>query len=316
MRRNVQITQAEDAGTARVGYAVRRNVQALACGNHGGFHGLCPLGQGVHVNAHAPTIDAPGVTLLQRVGMNLGDALAVNQAAVADHRVRPDVGVLRTDLARSAVAQAQRLDLHPLLGGHHAAVGEPAIGVQHQLVAVSPQRARVAYAKARFGAHDKDLARINAAQMRYVQGEFGRCIRVRPGILLHNRLHQQGYRVLGVDGLRILQRWVVAPVLWVLHLVAPSNQAQMARPQGRVDARGARQNGAVVGRAHIQPQFFDADYAARDPVVVYGTTLHLHRAGAQGDAAGVEKAPAVDHNAGRVGNDDFGPRTGHLDKAP
>lgn len=98
-------------------------------------------------------------------------------------------------------------------------------------------------------------------------------------------------------------------------LVGAGNHLELRRMQRPAEFEGARKNRERIGRACIEPGTKNADGASADDVAFeVAGGAELRDAGGQRGAVRVDESAAVDIDARRIRNDDFGARSGHLDE--
>ena len=250
-------------------------------------------GTGVHAReVQRPRADA-AVSARAQVSVQGGVARAANlQLALPGGGLALGVHACEQRRAGTGADVALRADAGVAAGLQGAAGAEPAVAGEHQIARRGGDEAGVVHAQPGFGAHQEDLAGVHAPQGRHVQ----RKLRALVGAL-HGAQHARRARA----GAR--------------HIVGTREYAQLFGPQARVDLHGARQDGGVAGRAAVQPQALHDHAAPAHLVRLQVARAQNGRAGAQGDAAGVDEAPAVDYDARRVGHDDFGALARHFHHA-
>nr|WP_231740092.1 hypothetical protein [Pseudomonas composti] len=101
-----------------------------------------------------------------------------------------------------------------------------------------------------------------------------------------------------------------------IHLVAAGDDVELLRVQLGVDLRAAGDQVELVDIASVEALTLDGDLSAVDVETLQAAVLDDRRAGAKGDARGVDEAAAIAGDAVRVGDDDRRRAPGHFRVAP
>ncbi|RMO78891.1 hypothetical protein ALQ33_200104 [Pseudomonas syringae pv. philadelphi] len=204
------------------------------------------------------------------------DPLACRQALLVDQLA----GGAHVDTARVGFTghlDAGRVDVQRALcrGLRHVQV---AVGVDLDIAAAGSHVARRLHADALLGADQPDRIGIHAAQRRGIDRQL--------------RL------VGGIAGTRRGRQRVVVDV------VGAGNDVQLFGVDIRVDLRGTGNQVELIDRARIQAFAVDADAAAvHCEVIELAVRVQHGRAGAEGDAWGIDETATVAAHAIRVSND-------------
>ena len=219
--------------------------------------------------------------------MHASVALRRNQTGVCDAVNRRQTGVTACINGAAVGNAAAGIDLRIAGGLNASGVGQPAIGLQHNVACGGTYDAAVAHAHAGFAPDQCDLAGVHAAQGRCVQREGG-C-----GTSACDRRHA------GLRG---------------VYPVGACDHFEFVGQYLAIDFDGPCQNAGVVGLTRIEAGSVNGDQATLHHKAVEVAARHGRGAGRDRGAAGVDKPASVNVHASRVGDDDFGSATGHFDK--
>ena len=141
--------------------------------------------------------------------------------------------------------------------------------------------AGIAHAQPGFGADQRDLVRIHAAELRDIQRELrlllaiARCAGLQPAI--------------------------------GRQFIDAGDHAQVLRPQPGIERHGACQHLGIVGLGRVQAPAFELDGTAAHAVAVQAAIGAIaRRARGQRHARGIDHRHAVDHQSRRIGDDHIG----------
>ena len=180
-----------------------------------------------------------------------------------------------------------------VLGGNRAAVGQLSVGAEGHAAGTGVNLAGIADAAAGIGGNQGDFAGIHAAKGAGVDGEDGSAARRRRVAGC-----RRGFDTAGGVG-----------------LAAGGNHLDVLPPNAAVNLGGSAENAGVVGIARIQSLSADFDTAAADVQTVETAVCQDGTAGGQGGACAVDKAAAINADAGGVGHHHFGAAAGDFDVA-
>ena len=180
-----------------------------------------------------------------------------------------------------------------VLGGNRAAVGQCSVGAEGDAAGTGVNLAGVADAAAGIGGNQGDFAGIHAAQGAGVDGKDGSAARRRRVAGC-----RRGFDTAGGVG-----------------LAAGGNHLDVLSPNAAVNLGGSAENAGVVGIAPVKTLCADFDTAAADVQTVETAVCQDGTAGGEGGACAVDKAAAVDADAGGVGHHHFGAAAGDFDIA-